>query len=173
MISMKTSVLLAAVLALALIPAAGAEEAHAAKKDPAGFDRLKALAGEWEGKTSDGKPVKITYKVASSGSAVVETLDAPGDMNMVTVYHADGDGILMTHYCAVNNQPRMRARAASTSPKELAFAYVDAANLSGPDEGHMSALTLTFEDANHLAQAWTWTGPGGGRPEVFKFQRRK
>jgi hypothetical protein len=170
---MKASVLLAAALVLALIPAAGAGEARPAKKEPAGFDRLKALAGEWEGKTTDGKPVKVTYKVASSGSAVVETLDAPGDMNMVTVYHADGESILMTHYCAANNQPRMRAKAAAASPKELAFAYVDAANLSGPDEGHMSALTLTFEDADHLAEAWTWTGPGGGKPEVFKFQRRK
>jgi hypothetical protein len=144
-----------------------------AKKDPAGFSKIKSLAGEWEGKTSDGKPVRLTYQVASAGTAVVETVSPPGEMDMVTVYHADGDSILMTHYCAANNQPRMRARVASDNPKEIAFSYVDAANLSTPDEGHMSGLTLTFEDASHLSQAWTWTGQGGGKPEVFRFQRKK
>ncbi len=163
---------LAFLLALALAAPAAAGGEMPAKKDPAGFDRIKALAGEWEGKTEDGKPVRLTYEVVSGGSAVVETLSPPGE-NMVTVYHADGDSILMTHYCGANNQPRMRARVTAPAPKELVFTYVDATNLSTPDEGHMSGLTLTFEDPTHLSQAWTWTGPGGGKPAVFKYQRKK
>ena len=66
--------LLALALALALAAPAVAGGEMPAKKDPAGFDRIKALAGEWEGKTADGKPVRLTYKVASAGSVVVETL---------------------------------------------------------------------------------------------------
>jgi len=163
------SILLAAALAL---PAVSGEE-HPAKKDPAGFARIKSLAGEWTGKTSDGTPVKVTYEVVSGGSAVVETLRPGDEATMVTVYHADGDSILVTHYCAMNNQPRMRAKAPSDNPKELAFSFVDVTNLSKPDEGHMSGLTLTFEDADHFSQAWTWTGPGGGKPEVFRYQRKK
>lgn len=153
--------------------AATAAEEHPAKKDPAGLAQIKALAGEWEGKTSDGKPVKLSYKVVSAGSAVMETLNTPGEMDMVTVYHADGDSILMTHYCAANNQPRMRAKAASADPKQLVFSYVDAANLSTPGEGHMTALTLAFVDPSHISQTWSWTGPDGGKPEVFQFQRKK
>ena len=42
----------------------------AAEKSNAGFEKLKSLAGEWEGKATDGKPVKATYKVTSGGSAV-------------------------------------------------------------------------------------------------------
>ena len=152
------------------VPAA---EEHAAKKAPPGFAQIKSLAGEWEGKTPDGKVVHLSYKVASSGTAVVETLSPPDEMDMVTVYHADGDSILMTHYCASNNQPRMRARVTSENPKEIAFNYLDATNLSSPSEGHMTALTLTFDDPTHLSQAWTWTGEGGGKPEVFRFQRKK
>jgi len=171
---MKKSIALLAVLLVASLGlAALAAEEHPSKKDPAGLARIKALAGEWEGKTSDGTPVKLSYEVVSAGSTVVETLKPGGEATMVSVYHADGDSILMTHYCAANNQPRMRAKATSADPKELVFGYVDAANLSKPDEGHMSGLTLTFEDADHLSQAWTWTGPDGGKPEVFRFQRRK
>jgi hypothetical protein len=169
----KWTVFLTMVLAAALGVLAGAAPMPPAKKDPAGFARIKSLAGEWEGKTSDGKTVRLSYRVASAGSAVVESLKPPDEMEMVTVYHADGDSILMTHFCAANNQPRMRARSASDSPKELAFSYVDAANLAGPEEGHMSALTLTFEDANHLSETWTWTAPGGGKSEVFRFERKK
>jgi hypothetical protein len=167
------TVLLGVLLAAALAAPAGAAEGMPAKKDPAGFSRIKSLAGEWEGKRPDGKVTRLSYKVASAGSAVVETLTPSDEMEMVTVYHADGDSILMTHYCAANNQPRMRARVTSDNPKEIAFSYVDAANLSTPGEGHMSALTLTFEDANHISEAWTWTGEGGGKPEVFRFERKK
>ena len=163
------SILLVAVLALPAI----AGEGHPAKKDPAGFGRIKSLAGEWDGKTSDGTPGKVVYEVVSGGSAVVETMKPGGEGTMVTVYHADGDSILMTHYCAANNQPRMRARAASAEPKELVFGFVDVANLATADEGHMMGLTITFEDADHLSQAWTWSGPGAGKPEVFRYQRKK
>jgi hypothetical protein len=150
-----------------------AAEDHPAKKDPAGFERIKSLAGDWVGKTSEGKTVLASYKVVSAGSAVLETLNAPGEMDMVSVYHADGDSILMTHYCAANNQPRMRARVTSPDPKEIVFSFVDAANLSTPREGHMTGLTLTFKDPDHISQTWTWSGEGGEKPEVFEFQRKK
>ena len=150
-----------------------AAEEHPAKKDPAGFALIKALAGEWEGKTSEGKPVQLSYEVVSQGSAVLETLNTPGEMDMVSVYHADGDSILMTHYCAANNQPRMRARVTSPDPREIVFKFVDAANLSSPGEGHMTGLTLTIQDPDHISQSWTWSGEGGGKPEVFRFQRKQ
>ncbi len=38
------------------------------------FDKLKSLAGEWEGKSKDGKPVILSYKLVSGDSALVETL---------------------------------------------------------------------------------------------------
>lgn len=50
---MKKSIALLAVLLVASLGlAALAAEGHPAKKDPAGLARIKALAGEWEGKTS-------------------------------------------------------------------------------------------------------------------------
>ena len=28
---------------------------------------------------------------------------------MITMYHPDGDGLALTHYCMLGNQPRMKA----------------------------------------------------------------
>ena len=70
------------------------------------FDRLKALEGQWEATTPEGK-TRIIYQVISNGTALLETIVSE---NMVSVYHPDGNGILMTHYCAAGNQPRLRAR---------------------------------------------------------------
>ena len=74
-----------------------------------GFDKLKSLAGQWQGKRSDGKPVVVTYELVSGGHGIMERLEAADEDEMVTVYHPDGDGLMMTHYCSAGNQPRMRA----------------------------------------------------------------
>ena len=170
---MRKTALVLTVLMAAMRFSQATEPQHAMKKEPVGFAKLKSLAGDWEGKTPDGKTVRASYKVVSMGSAVVETLNPPGEMDMVTVYHADGDEIMMTHYCAAGNQPRMRSAKSSGDSKTIIFSYVDATNLSGPSEGHMIGLDITFEDADHFAQKWNWTGEPPSKPEVFHFQRKK
>ena len=39
---------------------------------------------------------------------------------------------MMTHYCSLKNQPRMRASMPSEHAKRLAFSFVDASNLQTP-----------------------------------------
>ena len=167
---MKRSPWNLACLALVASLAAGAP-AHAGSS--AAFDKLKSLAGEWQGKASDGKSVKVSYEVVSSGTAVLEKLETPSEMNMVTVYHPDGDRLMLTHYCAASNQPRMKAEPTAGDPKRLVFTYVDATNLSGPNASHMHGLTLTFDDPDHFGQEWTWKEPGKENKEVFRFERKK
>ncbi len=167
---MKQALRTLACLALAGSLAA-ALPAHAGSN--AAFDKLKALAGEWQGKATDGKTVKASYEVVSSGTAVMERLETPDEMNMITVYHKDGDRLMLTHYCAANNQPRMKAEPGAGDAQRLVFTYVDATNLSGGDAGHMHGLTLSFDDPNHFTQEWTWKEPGKDGKEVFRFERKK
>jgi hypothetical protein len=136
----------------------------------AGWEKLKSLAGEWDG-TEDGKPYHVTFKVVSNGTAVMETLDGPDAMQMVTVYHPDGDSVLMTHYCSMGNEPRMRAKGLSKD--KLVFAYVDAANLKSADDPRMTGLVLTFADADHLGA--DWTHKMGAKEQVghFTYTRKK
>ncbi len=118
------------------------------------WEKLKTLIGEWDG-TEGGKSFHISYKLVSSGTALMETLDGmdAGHMQMITMYTPDGGSILMTHYCAMGNQPRMRA--AKLEGNKLVFHYVDAANVKGADDPRMSGLTMTFADADHLNADWT------------------
>jgi hypothetical protein len=131
------------------------------------FDRLKSLAGEWEATTPEGK-TRVIYQVISNGTALMETIV---NENMVTIYHPDGDATLMTHYCAVGNQPRMRAQASRGNT--MAFKFVDAANLKGSTEGYMTGLVINFVDANHVTQEWTWKAGGKETTSTFNLQRIK
>lgn len=139
-------------------------------KSNAGWEKLKSLAGEWEG-TEDGKPFHLSYKVISSGTAVMETLDGPDAMQMITVYHPDGKSLLMTHYCSMGNEPRMRSKGLENG--KLAFTYVDAANLKSKDEMRMTGLVLTFQDADHLQAQWAHSGARKEGPGQFEFARIK
>ena len=163
---MKTAQRLSIVLVLSLAAAIAAAGAGA---NPA-WDKLKSLVGNWEG-VEDGKTFTLGYKLVSSGTALMETLNGPDAMEMVTVYHPDGNGILMTHYCSMGNQPRMRATGLSDG--KLVFRYLDAANLSSPEAPHMSGLVLTFTDADHLGADWSHRM--GAKEDVghFAFTRTK
>jgi hypothetical protein len=72
---------------------------------------------------------------------------------MLTVYHLDGDRLLLTHYCMAGNQPRMRAAAFNPESGELEFQFVDATNLAA-GAGHMHNAKLRLVDNNHLATEW-------------------
>jgi hypothetical protein len=139
-------------------------------KSNAAWEKLKTLAGEWDG-TEDGKPFHVSYKVVSNGTALMETMNGPDAMEMVTVYHPDGASILMTHYCSMGNEPRMRAKSLTNG--KLVFRYVDAANVKSPEDPRMSGLVLTFTDADHLGA--DWTHKMGAKEEVghFAYTRKK
>lgn len=146
--------------------------ALAASKSQPEFDKIKSLAGNWEGKASDGRPVHINYQVVSSGSAVMESIREGAEGQMITVYHLDGDRLMMTHYCSAGNQPRMRADS-SSSPSAIKFTFVDVTNLSAPDAGHMQAHAIIWKDADHITHHWTWREKGQERTETFELERQK
>jgi len=147
------------------------------------FEKLKSLAGDWEardGVSYGGKPIRISYKVVSQGTGVMETYTQVGVdvIEMVTVYHLDGDKLVMTHFCAVNNQVRLKAEPFTADPKELKFAYVDASNLGVSNKEVMTNLAFTFQDRDHFTQAWTWRmtndkGKTFDDKAVYNFVRRK
>lgn len=139
----------------------------------AGFEKMKSLAGEWTGKSRDGKPVTVSYALVSDGSAMLEKIGMAHDSDMVTVYHPDGDSLMMTHYCAAHNQPRMRAGKVSPESRNIVFDFVDATNLASPSAGHMHRLVLTFEDRDRIVQEWTWKEKDKEKIEVFTLERKK
>jgi len=160
---MKTLFAIVAVTGLALAQEPGE------RKMPAGFKEIARLAGTWEGE--DG--AKVTYRLVSAGSVVLETLVHGKAVEMVTVYHGDGEDLVMTHYCSLGNQPHMEA---GPGPKagSIRFACAGGTNLKCATDLHMHALTLTFVDADHLTQEWTMVQGGQEKhTATFHLVRKK
>jgi hypothetical protein len=154
-------------LLLSLAP--GALAATDAEKS---FDQLKSLVGAWEGKTSQGQPVTVTFRNTAGGSAVMSEIEGAGSHDMITMFHMDGPNrLLMTHYCGAGNQPRMQA-SASPDAKTLTFNFVDGTNLEGGQPGHMQQLVLSMPDANHHVEEWNFQAPGSTMKEVFDLRRK-
>ncbi len=164
---MKRSILLA--LALVLGAASVTMTAAQGSTSP-GFEQLKPLVGTWEGKGPDGTSATVTYRLVSNGTALMEELSVEG---MVTVYHPDGNAVMLTHYCAGNNQPRMRAADPGADDRSLKFAFQDVTNLADPKAVYMSDLTLTFIDKDHFRQEWTSTKAGEKSVMTIEWTRVK
>jgi hypothetical protein len=139
----------------------------------AGFDKLKTLVGEWEGRNSEGVRATATYQLVSGGTALMETLSTEGESSMVTMYTLDGERLALTHYCAANNQPRMQTSPLTDVPQTLDFRFTGGTNLENGSEPHMDGLVVTFEDADHLTQRWTWKDGGNEQISVFHFTRKR
>lgn len=159
---------LVATAALRLPLFAGPEMKVAYPANP-GWDRMKSLVGQWEGKQPDGKKVTITYQLVSSDTALMETISSMHETDMVTMYHPDGKRLLMTHYCSMGNQPRMRANAPEGADR-IVFDYIDGTNVG---DMHMNKLVLSFTDATHLKQEWTSRMGGKDETMVFELARKK
>ncbi|HEV2398821.1 MAG TPA: hypothetical protein VGS27_17885 [Candidatus Sulfotelmatobacter sp.] len=137
------------------------------------LEKMKALAGDWEGSVtvtpaemhmSMDKPIHISLRVTSRGNAVVHEmqeaatpLDPSKYDHPVTMFYMDGDQLTLLHYCDAGNRPRMLAKP-SIDGKTLDFDFVDVTgNLQ---YGHMQHSTFTVIDANHHNEDWTFLMPG-------------
>ena len=144
------------------------------------FDKLKTLAGSWEGHQNvvppfpevEGKPAHIAFRVASRGHTLMHDLKIEGiPDNPLTMMVVDGDRLLLTHYCDADNRPRMAGRM-SPDGKTVEFDFLD---ISGHVErGHMHHAVFTFVDPDHHTEDWTFMMPGDKPIRVhFDLQRTK
>ena len=162
---MTKSTRIAAVLLVALAATAALAQSDAQKS----FNQLKALTGSWEGKTADGKPLQVSFRETSEGSALMAEIQ--GDHGMISMIHMDGpDRLLMTHYCGAGNQPRMQA-SVSPDGKTITFAFFDGTNIA-PDSGHMQSMVLTVLDSNHHTEDWTFATQGKEMKQFFDLRRK-
>jgi hypothetical protein len=141
---------------LAALAATAAGEQPAATAAP-GFERFRALAGEWIAASDNqmAKPGDLVarYSVTGSGSAVVETLFPGTPHEMLTVYTSEGSDIVLTHYCAGGNQPRMRAKGGAAGG-QADFAFDGGSNIDLESTDHMHSATVWFVGPDELRNEW-------------------
>jgi hypothetical protein len=162
---LKLFCLMAALIAFA-IPSF-ATDANAA----AAFERLKKLEGTWDATTPDGKTARVSYEVLANGTALVER-DSHDGTAMETVYHLDGDSLVLEHYCMAGNQPRMRAANYNPQTGELRFDFVSVSNLSSPGAGYMHNAKFRFISDDQFAAEWQFYENGKPKfTEQIQFKR--
>jgi hypothetical protein len=132
------------------------------------FDLLKSMEGTWAGKNSQGQTVEVTFRMTAGGSALMSEIHGHGPENMITMFHMDGDRLIMTHYCGAGNQPRMKVIA--SDPKSVSFEFFDGTNI-GPGDGHMQHVTFALPDPNHHTEEWVFLDHGKEMKEAFTYER--
>ena len=138
------------------------------------FDKMKTLAGDWEGAVTitppmpemgnSGDKVHVSLRITSRGNAIVHEMQAPGTPldstkydHPVTMFYLDSDHLTLLHYCDAGNRPRMIAKPLQDG-KTMDFDFADVTgNLQN---GHMQHSTFTVIDENHHAEDWTFLMPG-------------
>lgn len=150
----------------------------APERAQAAFEHLKRLAGQWDQRSTNDWEGSATIRVIAGGSAVMVTSNVdphPGsDETMATVFHMDGDRLMLTHYCVAKNQPRLLATSISADGRVIEFAFRDATNLRSPDHGHMNRAVYTLESEDRYRSRWTFSQKGEARwmEEIVTTRRR-
>jgi hypothetical protein len=161
---------------MVLTLAAGGRGDEATAK--AGLETIKKLAGTWVEADKDGKPtdkVVSVVKVTAGGSAVEETYFPGEPMEMVSVYHLDKGDLVMTHYCVLGNQPRMKAEPGPKS-NQIRWVFAGGTNLDPTKDAHMHGAIVTIVDDDHLeinGEAWENGKPSEAHCAQMKLVRKK
>lgn len=146
------------ILAMFAVSARGAMSGDDAR---ALYDRIKAMAGDWEGTSTKGWVETDHVQVIAGGSAVLITsFDAHPNEHMVTMIHLDGDRLLLTHYCMAKNQPRLIATSFDAASGTATFEFLDATGMQSRDTGHMEKVSMRLIDGDHRSERWTWYEKG-------------
>ena len=140
-----------------------------------GFEKLKALQGDWidvDGIFGEKGKVAATYRVTGGGSTVVETFPVGTANEMVTVYHLDGNALVLTHYCTSNTQPRMKSTGLQGNM--LAFAFAGGTNIDPARTSHMHGVTFEFVSADEIKATWqNWDKGKADHSATFRVVRKK
>ena len=169
---MRSTILIVTVCLGSLTAAGGAQS-----KSPAaqGFEKLKALEGDWidaDGIFGEKGKVAVTYRVSGAGHTVIETFPVGTPNEMVTVYHLDGDEVVLTHYCTSNTQPRMKSKGLQGNV--LAFDFAGGSNIDPKLTSHMHAAKFEFVSADEIRGTWeNWDRGKADHSATFRVIRKK
>jgi hypothetical protein len=131
---------------------------------------MKSLEGRWEGEPHEGMQAIHEIAISSNGSAVREVMFPGTQHEMTNMYTLDGNSLVMTHYCAEGNQPRMRA--SGVDGDRIAFMSDGVSDLKSEDEVYMGEMTLVMIDDDTMEQHWrAFRGDEVDHEAVFELHR--
>lgn len=73
---------------------------------------------------------------------------------MISMYHMDGMKLVMTHYCAMGNQPKMRGEFDKKDKNLLHMRFAGGTNFDPKKDGHIHEARLHFVSADRFRSEW-------------------
>ena len=136
------------------------------------FEQLKSLAGVWKGTMPmgpGGEPMEMSLdiRVIAGGSAILERSMPGSPMEMVTVYHDQGDGLTLTHYCMLGNQPQMDLVGSG----EGRFEFSLREGSVGAGEMHMHSVAIAVEGDRMEQTSAMWAGGKEQKASTIELTR--
>jgi len=166
------------VLLLSLLSLALASPGFAAGVDAGdAFEQLKSVAGTWHGTPrGDGAEAEAKatgdvvhqFQISAAGTVVMETMNPGTPHEMINMYHVDGEDLVLTHYCAGGNQPKMRLNREHSTAKKLIFDFDGGTNLDPAVDQHIHSAEIEWVEDGDLDSAWT-AHAGGKKVGVMTF----
>jgi hypothetical protein len=159
---------------LALAGATLAAPAPAPLDAKTAFEKMKSLAGSWRGTIpGHGDPAAVDYRLTGNGTALVETLFPGTPHEMMSVYHLDGDRLVLNHYCAAGNQPNLRLDLARSTADRLQFVFDGGTSLDPAKDNHVHEGWIQFLPGGKLKESWTSfaNGVAAGEPHALDLAR--
>ena len=137
------------------------------------FDKMKALAGTWQG-TIMGISIDVTIRLASSGTVILHEATTSGGRppnHEITMFYVEGDRLIATHYCDGGNRARFEGKL-SPDEKTSEFSFLDVAGST--KGGLVKRMVFTTIDANKHVVEFTFIKPDGKPVDLRgEFERTK
>src|ERR1044071_9793386 len=121
--------------------------------DLAAFEEMKSLVGDWEA-TVPTEVQSAHFELIADNSVLASRLSGDMRHDMHTMFHMDQSRLMLTHYCAMHNQPRM-VLVPGEEPRKLVFRFKDGTNIA-PGDGHMNQAVFIFDKPDHHIEEWTY-----------------
>jgi hypothetical protein len=133
------------------------------------FDKLKTLVGDWQATAATGVQT-AHFELIADSSVLASRLSGGMPHDMHTMIHMDSNDLMLTHYCAMHNQPRM-IFVPGADPNKLLFQFKDGTNL-GEGGGHMNRVTFTLDGPDHHVEEWTFLAKDHETTSRIDFRRK-
>ena len=143
----------------------------------AAFQKLSALAGDWEGSYEwsgarhDSGKMNVHYYLTGNGSALVEDLSTGGPPSMTSVYHLDNGDLRATHFCGARNQPRLKAEKIDLVKNAIEFGFVDVTNVTSMAAPFVHGLDVQMVSADELVLIFHFEAAGKKSVEHINLKR--
>ncbi len=135
----------------------------------AAFEKMKTLIGSWDSTTTTGIQ-HAEFQLIADGSVLMSRLSGGMPHDMWTMFHMDGSDFMLTHYCAMHNQPRM-VLVPSNDTNKLTFKFKDGTNLE-PGAAHMNQVAFVIDGPTHHVEEWTYLANGKETTTRAEFRRK-